>query len=203
MKAGWLRGVCGVFLWVCLFFARGEEGLLELADQSVYVKDGLYLKVALLEKPREFLAEWKQSGQLPAVETRTTFQRGDIVFPAVMYSTNAVDSEGRADITYTLLFRRPDGSIYEHMKDLTVIKGVPPKGVGLGQAQGGLKIEEGDPEGEYTLKVTVTDNLKNVTVEMLFHFQVAGAKGGTLVQEEPVSRRDWEKRVRSTLRDTP
>lgn len=203
MKVGWTRVFCGVFLWACAFFARGEEGLLELADQSVYVKDGLYLKVALLENPQAFLAEWKQSGQLPPVETRTTFQRGDIVFPAVMYSTNAVNSEGGADITYTLLFRRPDGSIYEHMKDLAVIKGVPAKGVGLCQAQGGLKIEEGDPEGEYTLKVTVTDNLKNVTVEMLFHFQVVGAEEGSLVREEPFFKRDWEKRVRSSLRDSP
>ena len=151
--------------------SRGEEGLHESPAQSVYVKDGLYLKVALVDDPMAFLAEWAKP-QTPVLKTRTSFHRGDIVFPAVMYSTNALTPDGRADIISTLLFRRPDGSIYENLKDLTVVDGPPPKGIGLAKARAGLKIEDTDPLGEYTLNVTITDKIKDVTVEMLFSFSV-------------------------------
>jgi len=162
----------GFFLFS--FASFGEDGLRELPDQSVYAKDGLYLKVALLDDPREFLGEWahRTGAQAPPIKTRTAFRRGEVVFPAVMYSTNAKDSSGGADITCTLLFRKPDGSIYEKLEDLKVVKGPPPEGVGLSEARAGLKIEDTDPFGEYTLKVTITDKVKDVTVEMLFHFSV-------------------------------
>lgn len=153
---------------------RGEEGLLESPDQSVYAKDGLYLKVALVDNAKEFLTAWADPlrRQPPMLKTRTTFHRGDVIFPALMFSTNALGPEGDADITYTVLFRRPDGSIYEHLKDLTVVKGPPAQGIGLCKAKAGLKIEKTDPFGEYTIKVTTTDHIKDVTVEMIFYFQV-------------------------------
>ena len=165
---------------VLLFFAfslvsQAEDGLIESADQSIYSKDGLFLKVALIDNPQEFLGEWRKPSrpQTPTVRTRTVFHRGDVVFPAVMYSTRALNSEGKADIVYTLLFRRPDGSIYEHLENLTVVDGVPPKGIGLCKAKAALQIEDKDPFGEYTLKATITDKIKDVTVEMLFTFTVA------------------------------
>lgn len=165
------RFAVALFLLTFSLPARGEEGLLETPDQSIYTKDGLFLKVALVDDPKSFLAEWAKP-QTPVLKTRTSFHRGDIVFPAVMYSTNALTPEGRADIIYTLLFRRPDGSIYENPKDLTVVDGPPPKGVGLAKARAGLKIEDRDPFGDYVLKVTITDRIKDVTVEMLFTFSV-------------------------------
>lgn len=165
------RFVVVLFLLTVTIVSRGEEGLIESADQSIYAKDGLYLKVALLDDPKTFLADWRDGSPLP-LRTRTSFHRGDIVFPAVMYSTNALNAEGKADITYTLLFRRPDGSIYEHLQDLVVVNGVPRKGIGLCKARSALRIEDKDPFGDYTLKVTITDKIKDVTVEMLFTFSV-------------------------------
>lgn len=168
------RATLGILLLASSLAAPGEDGLRELPDQSVYAKDGLYLKVALLDDPKEFLAEWaRRTGmQSPPIKTRTSFRRGEVVFPAVMYSTNARNSDGEAEITCTLLFRKPDGSIYEKLEDLKVVKGRPPDGVGLSESKAGLKIEDADPFGEYTLKATITDRIKDVTVEMLFHFSV-------------------------------
>lgn len=173
--AMWMKRVgFWIFFLALSLVSSGEEGLLEQEDQCVYVKDGLFLKVAILDDPRAFLAEWTKPSRsnTPAIMTRTSFHRGEVIFPAIMYSTNALTPEGKADISYTLLFRRPDGSIYEHLKDLTVVNGAPPKGVGLCKARAGLKIEDADPFGEYTLKVTTTDKIKGVTVEMLFKFSV-------------------------------
>lgn len=167
------RVLAGILFLAVIPVCRGEEGLHESPDQGIYSKDGLFLKVALVDDPREFLAEWKKSpGSPPAVKTRTAFRRGETVFPAVMYSTRSLNPEGKADIIYTLLFRRPDGSIYENPQNMTVADGVPPKGLGLCKTKSGLKIEDTDPFGEYTLKVTITDKVKDVTVEMLFKFSV-------------------------------
>lgn len=166
-------------------FSRGEEGLHELPDQSVYVKEGLFLKVALLDDPQAFLAEWNHPlrAQAPALKTRTVFHRGDIVFPVVMYSTNGLTPEGKANISYSLLFRRPDGSIYENPQNLTVVNGVPAKGVGLCKDKAGLKIEENDPLGEYRLKATITDKVKDVQVEMLFTFAVVDPSANSAAPE--------------------
>jgi len=167
------RILIGILFLASPLASRGEEGLHESADQGIYSKDGLFLKVALVDDPKEFLAEWKKSPTSPpAIKTRTSFRRGETIFPAVMYSTHSLTPEGKADIIYTLLFRRPDGSIYENPQDLTVVDGPPPKGVGLCKAKAGLKIEDTDPFGEYTLKATITDRIKDVTVEMLFKFSV-------------------------------
>jgi len=168
------RASLGILVLACSLGASGEDGLRELPDQSVYAKDGLYLKVALLDDPKEFLGEWaRRTGtQSPPIKTRTSFRRGEVVFPALMYSTNARSPAGEAEITCSLLFRKPDGSIYEKLEDLKVVKGRPPEGIGLSEAKAGLKIEDTDPFGEYTLKVTITDKVKEVTVEMLFHFSV-------------------------------
>ncbi len=168
------RLVTGILLFLFSFLSRGEDGLHELPDQSIYIKEGLYLKVALLDDPQAFLAEWNNPlrTQSPVIKTRTVFHRGEIIFPVVLYSTNGLTPEGTADITYTMLFRRPDGSIYERLEDRVVVNGIPPKGVGICKDKVGLKIEEKDPFGEYTLKVTITDKVKNVPVEMLFNFSV-------------------------------
>ena len=169
------RVAIGIYFLALCLVARAEEGLHESADQSFYWKDGLFLKVALVDDAKAFLAEWMNNPSKhgnPAVKTRTSFHRGDTVFPAVLYFTRAVNSEGKADIVYSLLFRRPDGSIYENPQDLTVVDGPPPKETRLSKAKAGLKIEDTDPFGEYTLKVTITDRIKNTTVEMIFKFSV-------------------------------
>jgi hypothetical protein len=181
------RLAVALFMLAFSLASRGEEGLLETPDQSIYTKDGLFLKVALVDDPKAFLAEWKKSGSPPPVRTRTTFHRGETIFPAVMYSTNALTPDGKADITYTLLFRRPDGSIYENPQDLTVVDGPPPKGIGLCKAKAGLMIEDTDPFGEYTLKVTITDKIKDVAVEMLFKFSVTDPNAKPVETSAPES----------------
>lgn len=181
------RLAMALILWTFSLPLRCEEGFLEAPDQSIYTKDGLFLKVALLDDAKAFLAEWKKSGLPPPLRTRTVFRRGDTIFPAVMYSTNALSPDGKADIAYTLLFRRPDGSIYENPQDLTVVDGLPPKGVGLCKAKAGLKIEDTDPFGEYTLKVTITDKIKEVTVEMLFKFSVVDPNAKPVENSPPLN----------------
>ena len=53
-----------------------------------------------------------------------------------------------------------------------MVSGTPHKGIGLSKARSALKIEDKDPFGDYTLKATITDKIKGVTVEMLFTFSV-------------------------------
>lgn len=144
------------------------------SDQAVYNKDGLILWVVLVDNPDSFLREWVNPATpgSPRIQGRTAFHRGDIVLPAILYQTDGLTPEGRADIRYSFIFKRPDGSIYEEMKDKVVVDGMPPKGVGLFREMMGLKIEDTDPIGPYSLLVEVTDRVKNVTVTMPFVFTV-------------------------------
>jgi len=165
--------------WIALVFvfpltARTEPGLAVQADQGVYFKDSLFLRVLLAEDPKSFLDQWSKAAK-PGVEifkTKTSFHRGDTVYPAVIFATSNISLDGFADLSYSVLIRRPDGSIYENLENLTVVKGIPPSGAALSEKKVGLKIEETDPFGEYTVKVTITDNLRQVPVEMLFKFTV-------------------------------
>jgi len=154
---------------------RAEDGLVLKPDQAFYQKDGLFLRVVLVEDPKLFLNEWMKPSQAetPVVKTRNVFRRGDVVMPAIMYNTNGLRTDGTADISYTFEFRRPDGSLYEEILDKTVVNGIPPRGIGLFQDMSGLQIEENDPLGEYSIKVKITDHVKKDTVEIPFTFEVS------------------------------
>lgn len=182
------RLMYSVLFVVGMYPAHGEDGLRELPDQSIYAKDGLFLKVALLDDPKAFVSEWMSGRTKPALRTKTVFHRGDVVFPAVMFSTKSLNPEGKAHIEYTLLFRRPDGSIYEHLQNLTVVNGPPSNEIALSKDRAGLKIEETDPFGDYTLKATITDKVKEVSVEMLFTFSVVDPAAKPVDPPAPVSR---------------
>lgn len=206
-----MRALTGLFLCALACSALATDGLIEGDDQTVYVKDGLYLKIALIDDPRSFLQAWKDNGQLvlPPIQTRTTFRRGEVVFPAITFSTNARNADGEADIACDLLFRRPDGTIYDHMKDLVVIKGPPPKGPSLAKDNAALKIESTDPTGDYTAKATFTDKVRGETVEMILRFRVVAedepstetgpataSKPNASDDPSPAPRRDWGSRIR-------
>ncbi|MFZ4598277.1 MAG: hypothetical protein ACOYNN_06490 [Terrimicrobiaceae bacterium] len=152
---------------------QADEAMRMEPDQGRYAKNGLFLWVALAEDAQGFLREWAQPSQpnTPVIKTRTSFHRGEIVFPAIMFSTDGLTPEGKADITYRFVFQRPDGSVYEDMTGV-VINGTPAKGIGIFKDMAGLKIEDTDPFGVYTLNVTITDRVKNVSVDMPFAFTV-------------------------------
>lgn len=164
----------GLIFFLIAPCAPADDALRMEADQARYRKDGLFLWVALADDPEAFLSEWQNPSKpnTPVIKKRTAFHRGDIVFPAVMYSTDGLTADGNAMITYDMLVKKPDGSVYEDMKDLVAVMGPPPKGVGLGRAMMGVKIEETDPLGPYTLNLKIRDQVKNVTVEMPFIFTV-------------------------------
>ncbi|MDX2081487.1 MAG: hypothetical protein SFU53_11960 [Terrimicrobiaceae bacterium] len=174
--------------------ALGAEDLpLQLdADQGFYHRDGLKVWVGLVHNPDSFLREWRDPvvPGSPRVLTRTSFYRGDIVLPAILFQTDGLTADGRADIRYRMEFRRPDGTVYEKFEDKVVIDGIPPKGVGLFEEMMGLKIENDDPFGAYTLTVEVTDRVKNVTVTMPFTFTVTDPEVERLAVEAVESERD-------------
>jgi len=150
------------------------DGLSIQPDKAVYSKAGLLINVALVDDAYGFLEEWKKPSlpDTPVVKTRTKFHPGEIVFPAITYSTDALDAEGKANVVFDILFLRPDGSSYVDQKNKTVVNGIPPKGIGLVQDQIALKIEDRDPFGKYKIRIKVTDKNKKVSVEIPMEFDV-------------------------------
>jgi len=161
------------------------EGLTLQNDQATYSKDGLFLRVLLAQSPENLVKEWSKPSlpETPVLATRTRFQRGEIVFPAILYATNTLDPEGKAKITYGFCFRRPDGSIYEESSGLTVVDGPPPSGIGLFKEMTALRIEDDDPLGEYRLDVRITDHVRDTVVEIpfTFHVEEKGSRSPSLI----------------------
>ena len=176
-----------------------DDALLVQSDQAFYRKDGLFLWVALADSPESFLAEWNHPSnpQAPEIRRRTTFHRGEIVFPALMFATDGLTPEGDAMITYSLLFKKPDGSVYEDMQNLVAVLGPPTKGLGLAKAMAGIKLEDTDPLGPYSLTVKITDQVKNVSVEMPFVFLVADESSK---QNPPLDSDGGEKQAEQRIR---
>lgn len=169
--------------------AHAQDGLKLESDQGTYRRDGLFLRVLLADEPKASLKELMQPPDPKNIvfRTRTVFRRGDIVLPAILYYTDALDQNGVADVSYDFYFYNPDGSLYDKMEDRTVVLGKPPKGVGIYRDMAGLKIEETDPFGEYKLDVKIHDRNRKVTVEMPFTFTVTSGV------EAPVTLLDKEK----------
>jgi len=167
-----------------------QQGLVLESAQGTYRKDGLYLKVYISENPQAFLKELHDPSRskAPPIQMQTVFHRGEFVFPVILYSTNALTPDGRADISYDFVFYRPDGSVYEKIENMTVVLGRPPKGLGIYKDLAGLKIEETDPYGEYKVEVKIHDRNRKETVEMPFAFTVAekSAKPPSLLTPEAV-----------------
>lgn len=200
--------VMGRVLFLLIFClcvpVRADEALRIESDQGRYAKNGLFLWVALAEDAQGFLREWARPSQqnTPVIKTRTSFHRGDIVFPAIMFSTNALTPEGKADIVYQFVFLRPDGTVYEDMEGV-VINGKPANGIGIFKDMAGLKIEESDPLGVYTLNVKITDRIKNVTVEMPFAFTVTEKDARKTTILTPSIAADEEAKPVDSVMDVP
>jgi hypothetical protein len=155
---------------------EASDGLEVSPDKTTtYNKDGLLIVVSLVDDPQKALAEWGNPSfnYVPVIKTRAIFHRGEIVFPAITFATDAMDREGKAKITFDLLILKPDGSVYINDKNLTVVDGVPPRGIGLVKDKNALKIENHDPFGKYKIQISVHDQIKKVTVDIPMEFTVA------------------------------
>ena len=148
-----------------------------VADTSnMKSKNGFGAQLFLTESA-QFFADWNK----PETPNLTVLKDGKAhrnvpLFSAILFVDPGTDSKGSVDVTYDIVIRKPDGSIYGEQKDFVGLKGknvVPAHSLQLAQERMGIRIEAQDPSGTYTVEITVHDHIKKVKLPLKATFEVA------------------------------
>lgn len=139
------------------------------ADSS-YSKDGLTILYTLIGD-KGFFDEWAKP-EPPAIVSVDTFKLGQHVIPIIIFSSNAKDEKGNANLSYDITIIRPDGKVYGHFENLTVWKDKPAPHMHLVEQPVDIGLERTDPLGIYRIESVVYDNNKRVKVNFHLAFAV-------------------------------
>jgi hypothetical protein len=104
----------------------------------------------------------------PQVVTTDRADRGRPVTGLVILSGCAAGPNGNCNVTGVFTILRPDGTPYGEPLRGDLWKGPPAQGqnLQLGEGGAGLMVEPQDPMGIWTIRADVTDNVRNVTLQI-------------------------------------
>ncbi|MFH0946216.1 MAG: hypothetical protein V2A76_13530 [Planctomycetota bacterium] len=154
--------------------ARNEK---EAATQEAdNVKSKEDFSAALwLTKDSEAFYEAMKRPEPPVLRPTRLAVRGEPIETTILFWNPKVGEDGRARVTYDVLVKKPDGSVYAEVPDLVGIEGPctqPPEADQLGSGFVTIIIEPDDPSGKYWVHATVVDHNRNVTLELKEWFVV-------------------------------
>jgi len=128
-----------------------------------------------LTQSTQFFEDWNKPGT-PNLKVLEKARRNVPLFSAILFVDPGTDSKGSVDVTYDMVIRKPDGSVYGRQKNAVGLKGkhvVPAHDLQLAQERMGIQIDSQDPSGTYTVEVTVRDHIKKVELLLKAAFEVA------------------------------
>ncbi|MEI6494227.1 MAG: hypothetical protein WCO94_16905 [Verrucomicrobiota bacterium] len=137
-------------------------------------KKGFGAQLFLTQSPK-FFEDWNKPGT-PNLNMLEKAQRNVPLYSIVLFVDPGTDSKGSVDVTYDMVIRKPDGSIYGEQKNAVGLKGrfvVPAHDLQLAQERMGIQIDSQDPSGTYTVEVTVRDHIKKAELLLKATFKVA------------------------------
>lgn len=123
---------------------------------------------------RQFFEDWKKP-QEQSIDPVDLVPRGETVYTALIFYGTAHDGGGLANVTYDIVVKRPNGSIYDRRDDAIGYQNLAPtdeRQLLLGRDSLGITISETDPAGLYTVEVTVRDNVGRSNLALVQHFVV-------------------------------
>ena len=130
-----------------------------------------------LTQSAQFFEDWNKPGTPNLTELKNNrAHRNAPLFSAILFVDPGIDSKGSVDVTYDIVIRKPDGSIYGEQKDFVGLKGkyvAPAHSLQLAKERMGIRIDSQDPSGTYTVEVMVRDHIKKVELPLKAAFEVA------------------------------
>ena len=143
---------------------------------NIKSKNGFGARLHLTQNA-QFFEDWNKPGTPNLTELKNNKAHRNVpLFSAILFVDPGTDSKGSVDVTYDMVIRKPDGSIYGEQKNAVGLKGkfvVPAHDLQLAQERMGIRIDNQDPPGTYTVEVTVRDHIKKVELSLKATFQVA------------------------------
>ncbi len=121
-----------------------------------------------------FFQDWRKPDS-PSIDPLETAVRGQPVFTVIVFYGPSRDEKGQSNITYDLVVRRPDGSVYNERKDLVGYQSAAPadeRMLALGRSYLNINIGPDDPAGRYVVEATVHDAVAKTDVSLKKEFVV-------------------------------
>ena len=121
-----------------------------------------------------FFQDWRKPDS-PSIDPLETAVRGQPIFTALIFYGPARDPKGQSSVSYDLVVRRPDGSVYSEHKDLVGYQAATPadeRMLTLGRDHLNINLGPDDPAGKYTVEATVRDNVGAASVFLRKDFMV-------------------------------
>ena len=168
-------------------------------ERNIKSKDGFGVQFWFITD-KSFFEEWKKTDayskehpvHVPAVNETTRMKE---LFPVVLLSWSEALAGEPCDVTYHLVVKKPDGSIYGDEPDLEGCKGlqISPGKIFMAPDHIGITIEPQDPLGEYSVIVAVKDHNSGTEIELSDKFSVHENSRGGASPAYPVNSNEFEK----------
>ncbi|MBE7211430.1 MAG: hypothetical protein INR65_10470 [Gluconacetobacter diazotrophicus] len=116
----------------------------------------------------QFFQNWRKPDS-PSLDPVEAAVRGQPLYTVIVFYGPARDAKSQASVTYDLVVRRPDGSVYAENKDLVGCQSPAPadeRMLCLGRDHLNITLAPDDPAGKYTIEATVRDNVGKAAVTL-------------------------------------
>ncbi len=145
-----------------------------IADQPNIKSKGGFGAQLFLTESTQFFEDWEKS-VAPNLPPLIKARRNVPFYTAILFVNPGKDIGGAANVTCDITVRKPDGSIYGEMKNITGLTGtaMPQEDdLHLSKERMGIRIEPHDPVGTYTVGVVIRDIVKKVELPLTISFEV-------------------------------
>ncbi len=123
----------------------------------------------LLTKDETFFKAWELPTP-PKLEVAKTAEGGDSVYSVLLFFGAGKDKSGKAKVTFSGHVTAPDSKVLKEFKDVVALDG-PYRGseydLSLSAAYVGFQMAKKEGKGIYTLEITVTDHVKDVSIPLI------------------------------------
>lgn len=136
--------------------------------------NGIFGAQLWMVQGRQFFEDWKKP-EAPSIDPVDIVQRGEEIYTVVLFYGTARDGGGLSNVTYDIVVKRPNGTIYNRRDDAIGFQNLAPsddRQVQLGRDSLGITIGLDDPAGLYTVTATVRDNVGRANLALTQHFVV-------------------------------
>lgn len=138
------------------------------SDAPVLTREAKVENLMLLQvwsgNSEEFLKAWYQPTP-PTLKTTTKTERNKPVTAFIIFAGCKGDASGNCNLKGRIEYRDPDGKIYGEHDNVDFWSGPAIDGYDLRLSPVGssLLVEDGEKLGDYTVRITMTDRIANVT----------------------------------------
>jgi hypothetical protein len=128
----------------------------------------------------DWQAKWETSPDtVPRFTEAKTVARGETIFILTFFGNPKLSESGDTDVTCDIDVVRPDGTSSVHQVDAVCFRGVlrgPPTNIYLSAPILNFVGESNDPAGKWSVRVTLKDNVRHVSLPLKTSFMLVDAK---------------------------